>query len=123
VKITVISEQGKEAVVAILGANDFFGEGCLAGQVQRIATAVTMMDSVVVAAGKSRHSPRDPSGTSVPRDVHCRSSGTDNPRRSRPRRSAVQFERQQGLIRYNGHIEVHSSLLNVVLHDEPHIEA
>jgi CRP-like cAMP-binding protein len=37
VKITVVSEQGKEAVVAILGANEFFGEGCLAGQVQRIA--------------------------------------------------------------------------------------
>jgi len=33
VKITVVSEQGKEAVVAILGANEFFGEGCLAGQV------------------------------------------------------------------------------------------
>jgi Cyclic nucleotide-binding domain len=123
VKITVISEQGKEAVVAILGANDFFGEGCLAGQARQIATAVTMTESVVVTAGNSRDSPRDPSGTSVRRDVHCRSSGTDNPRRSRPRRSAVQFERQQGLIRYNGHIEVHSSLLNVVLHDEPHIEA
>ena len=52
VKITVISEQSKEAVVAILGANDFFGEGCLAGQVQRIATAVTMTDSVVVASWK-----------------------------------------------------------------------
>jgi len=123
VKITVISEQGKEAVVAILGANDLFGEGCLAGQVQRIATAVTMMDSVVVTAGKSRHSPRDPSGTSVPRDINRPSCGPGHPRRSRPRRSAVQFERQQGLIRYNGHIEVHSSLLNVVLHDEPHIEA
>jgi CRP/FNR family transcriptional regulator, cyclic AMP receptor protein len=32
VKLTVISKQGKEAVVGILGANDFFGEGCLAGQ-------------------------------------------------------------------------------------------
>ena len=47
VKITVISEQGKGAVVAILGANDFFGEGCLAGQARQIATAVTMTDSVV----------------------------------------------------------------------------
>jgi CRP/FNR family transcriptional regulator, cyclic AMP receptor protein len=32
VKLTVVSKQGKEAVVAILGADDFFGEGCLAGQ-------------------------------------------------------------------------------------------
>ena len=42
VKITVVSKQGKEAVVAILGTNEFFGEGCLAGQAQRIATAATM---------------------------------------------------------------------------------
>jgi CRP-like cAMP-binding protein len=53
VKITVISEQGKEAVVAILGANDFFGEGCLAGQARQIATAVTMTDSVVVRLEKA----------------------------------------------------------------------
>src|ERR1700719_4902034 len=32
VKVTVVSEQGKEAVVAMLGTNQFFGEGCLAGQ-------------------------------------------------------------------------------------------
>ena len=34
VKVTVVSEQGKEAVVAILGTSEFFGEGCLAGQTQ-----------------------------------------------------------------------------------------
>ena len=39
VKITVVSEQGKEAVVAILGGGDFCGEGCLTGQPLRIATA------------------------------------------------------------------------------------
>src|SRR5690348_14678567 len=38
VKISVVSEQGKEAVVAILGFDDFFGEGCLAGQPRRMAT-------------------------------------------------------------------------------------
>ena len=53
VKITVVSEQGKEAVVAILGANEFFGEGCLAGQVQRIATVATMTDSVIVRLEKA----------------------------------------------------------------------
>src|ERR1700679_3798631 len=42
VKLTVVSEQGKEAVVAILGTDDFFGEGCLAGQLVRMATAVAI---------------------------------------------------------------------------------
>jgi CRP/FNR family cyclic AMP-dependent transcriptional regulator len=42
VKLTVVSEQGKEAVVAILGAKDFYGEGCLAGQPQRMASASAM---------------------------------------------------------------------------------
>jgi CRP/FNR family cyclic AMP-dependent transcriptional regulator len=42
IKLTVISEQGKEAVVAILEAGDFFGEGCLADQTVRMASATTM---------------------------------------------------------------------------------
>jgi CRP/FNR family cyclic AMP-dependent transcriptional regulator len=37
-KVTVISEQGKEAVVTVLGTGDFFGEGCLASQTLRMAT-------------------------------------------------------------------------------------
>ena len=53
VKITVVSEQGKEAVVAILGTNEFFGEGCLAGQVQRIASVATLTDSVIVRLEKA----------------------------------------------------------------------
>jgi CRP/FNR family transcriptional regulator, cyclic AMP receptor protein len=44
IKLTVISQQGKEAIIAILGAGDFFGEGCLAGQTLRMATAVAMTD-------------------------------------------------------------------------------
>src|SRR5437588_2323919 len=47
-KVTVISEQGKEAVVAILGTSEFIGEACLAGQALRIATVTTMMDSIIV---------------------------------------------------------------------------
>src|ERR1700722_2501844 len=39
VKLTVVNETGKEAVVAILGPGDFFGEGCLAGQSVRMGTA------------------------------------------------------------------------------------
>jgi CRP-like cAMP-binding protein len=53
VKVTVVSEQGKEAVVAILGANEFFGEGCLAGQSLRLSTAATMDASVIVGLEKS----------------------------------------------------------------------
>src|SRR3984893_956232 len=53
VKVTVVSEQGKEAVVAMLGTNDFFGEGCLAGQALRMATVLTMMDSVIVRLEKA----------------------------------------------------------------------
>jgi CRP/FNR family cyclic AMP-dependent transcriptional regulator len=44
VKLAVTSQQGKEAIVAILGDGDFFGEGCLAGQLLRIATATAMTD-------------------------------------------------------------------------------
>src|SRR5688572_5299389 len=42
VKISVLSRTGKEAVVAVLGAKDFFGEGCLAGQPRRMSTASAM---------------------------------------------------------------------------------
>ena len=44
VKLAVSSKQGKEAIVALLGDGDFFGEGCLAGQLLRIATATAMTD-------------------------------------------------------------------------------
>jgi CRP-like cAMP-binding protein len=53
VKHTVVSKQGKEAVLAIHGSNDFFGEGCLAGQARRIATVAAMMDSVIVGIKKA----------------------------------------------------------------------
>ena len=42
VKVCVISKDGKEAVVAILGADEFVGEGCLIGQPKRLATAIAM---------------------------------------------------------------------------------
>src|SRR5215213_4784314 len=48
VKVTVVSEQGKEAVVAILGPGEFCGEGCLAGQQRRIATATAMTECEVM---------------------------------------------------------------------------
>lgn len=53
VKLTVISEQGKEAVVAILGPGHFFGEGCLNGHSLRIATTTAMDDCVITRISKA----------------------------------------------------------------------
>jgi CRP/FNR family cyclic AMP-dependent transcriptional regulator len=52
-KLTVVSEQGKEAVIAILGTDEFFGEGCLAGQARRMATVTTMTDSIIARLERS----------------------------------------------------------------------
>ncbi len=170
-KITVVSEQGKEAVVAFLGTNDFFGEGCLAGQAQRIASVATMTDSVIVRLEKAsivRVIHQEPAFSEmfiahlVGRAIRVEADLVDQLFNSSEKRlarlllllanfgkegkpepiiakisqetlaemigttrSRVSFFmnkfRQLGLIRYNGHIEVHSSLLNVVLHDDPHI--
>ena len=171
VKVTVVSEQGKEAVVAMLGTNDFFGEGCLAGQAQRIATVVTMTDSVIVRLEKAaivRVIHQEPAFSEmfiahllarairVEADLVDQLFNSSEKRLARlllllanfgkeekpepilakisqetlaemigTTRSRVSFFmnkfRKLGLIDYNGSIEVHSSLLNVVLHDEPHI--
>jgi CRP/FNR family transcriptional regulator, cyclic AMP receptor protein len=53
VKLTVRSDQGKEAVVAIHGKGDFFGEGCLNGQPVRLASAVTMAESTIMRITKA----------------------------------------------------------------------
>ena len=52
VKLSVTSQQGKEAIVAILEAGDFFGEGCLAGQPLRMATAVSVADCTLMRIDK-----------------------------------------------------------------------
>lgn len=52
IKIVVISEQGKEAVVGILEPSHFFGEGCIIGHALRIATATAMEDSVITSITK-----------------------------------------------------------------------
>ncbi|NKE70481.1 Crp/Fnr family transcriptional regulator [Candidatus Manganitrophus noduliformans] len=53
VKLTVVSPRGKEAVVAVLGPNHFFGEGCLTAQLVRMATAKSMADSTIVRIEKT----------------------------------------------------------------------
>jgi len=170
-KVTVISEQGKEAVVAIFGANEFFGEGCLAGQAQRIATVTTMTDCLIMRLEKSAvvdviH--REPAFSEmfiahllgrtirVEADLVDQLFNSSEKRLARlllllanfgkegkpepiiakisqetlaemigTTRSRVSFFmnkfRKLGFINYNGGIHVHSSLLNVVLHEQPQI--
>jgi CRP/FNR family transcriptional regulator, cyclic AMP receptor protein len=171
VKVTVVSEQGKEAVVAMLGTHDFFGEGCLAGQAQRIATVTTLMDSVIMRLEKAaivqviqqepafsgmfmahllarairveadlvdqlfnssekrlarmllllanfgKDEKPEPILANISQETLAEMIGTTRSRVS----SFMNKFRKLGFIDYNGSIEVHSSLLNVVLHDEPHI--
>src|SRR5690348_2544439 len=52
VKLTVVSQEGKEAVIAVLGSADFFGEGCLAGQHLRMSTATTLTDCSIMRLEK-----------------------------------------------------------------------
>jgi CRP-like cAMP-binding protein len=53
IKLSVVSKQGKIAVIAILSAGEFFGEGCVGGQVKRMSTAVALSDCVVVELDKA----------------------------------------------------------------------
>ena len=53
IKLTVVSEQGKEAVVAILGPGHFFGEGCLNGHPRRIATTRAIDECVITRLEKA----------------------------------------------------------------------
>src|ERR1700758_1738571 len=52
VKLSVLSKGGREAVVAMLGPGEFFGEGCLAGQPVRMGTATTTTDSIILLVDK-----------------------------------------------------------------------
>jgi CRP/FNR family cyclic AMP-dependent transcriptional regulator len=56
VKLSVVSKTGKEAIVGLLGDGDFFGEGCLAGQSKRMATATALAPCTVVVVKKSEMS-------------------------------------------------------------------
>jgi CRP/FNR family transcriptional regulator, cyclic AMP receptor protein len=56
VKLTVTSQDGKEAIVAILGAGEFFGEGCLAGQTLCVSTAAAVTDCTLARIEKARMS-------------------------------------------------------------------
>ncbi len=171
VKVTVVSEQGKEAVVAVLGPDEFCGEGCLTGQPLRLVTAVAMTECEIMRVEKAvmvRVLHEEPAFSEMfvthllARTIQVEADLVDQlfnssekrlarallllanfGKEGRPEpiiakvsqetlaemigttRSRVSFFmnkfRKLGLIAYNGHIEIHSSLLNVVLHEEPHI--
>ncbi len=172
VKVTVISEHGKEAVVAILGKSEFCGEGCMAGQKLRLATATAMTECEIMRIEKSElvltlHN--EPAFSKVfvdhllnrtlrvEEDLVDQLFNSSEKRLARAllllanfgkdgmpepiighvsqemlaemigtTRSRVSFFmnkfRKMGLISYNGKIEVHSSLLNLVLHEQPRIK-
>jgi CRP/FNR family cyclic AMP-dependent transcriptional regulator len=171
VKVTVVSEHGKEAVVALLGKDEFCGEGCLAGQPRRLASATALTEceimriekgaiirtlheepvfsemflehllartmrieadlvdqlfnssekrlarALLLLANFGKEGRPEPIVTKVSQAMLAEMIGTT---RSRVNFFMNKF-RKLGFIRYNGTIEVHSSLLSVVLHDQPHI--
>jgi CRP/FNR family transcriptional regulator, cyclic AMP receptor protein len=173
VKLTVVSEQGKEAVVAVLDKGEFCGEGCLAGQLKRIASATAMMECEIMQIEKSaiirvlhdeptfselfithilartirveadlidqlfnssekrlarallllanfgKDGKTEPILAKVSQETLAEIIGTT--------RSRVSFFmnkfRQLGFIDYSGTLlNVHSSLLNVLLHDQPQLD-
>ena len=167
VKLTVICKRGREAVIAILGAGDFLGEECLAGQKQRISTASTLSESKIVrieknAAIKALRADPDFSALFLAylleRNIRTQEDLVDQLFNSSEKRLArvllllANYGREQeenlvigkisqetlaemvgttrsrvsyfmnkfrkmGFIKYNGTLEVHSSLMSVVLHD------
>ncbi len=172
VKKTVLSEQGKEAVVAIMGTGEFFGEGCLAGEPLRLSTVRAITECVIARMAKkdiTRVIYQEPAfaelfishllarNSRVEEDLIDQLFNSSEKRLARillilanfgkdsqpepvlakisqetlaemvgTTRSRVSFFmnkfRQLGLIDYNGRIEVHPSLLNVVLHEKPEIK-
>lgn len=167
VRLSVVSEGGKEAVVAMLGPGDFFGEGCLAGQSVRMGTATAITPSTVLVIEKSemfkvlheQHALSDRFiAFMLARNIRIeedlvdqlfnssekrlartllllgRYGKEDKPHRVLPKvsqetlaemigttRSRVNFFmnkfRKLGFIRYNGGLQINTSLLSVVLHD------
>jgi CRP-like cAMP-binding protein len=167
IKLTVVSNRGKEAVIAILNSGDFLGEGCLAAQPLRMATASTISDCSIVRLEKAamirvlhdeptfsemfvsyllsrnmrieedlvdqlfnssekrlarvllllshfgKEGKPEPVIAKISQETLAEMIGTT---RSRVSLFMNKF-RKMGFIEYNGGLHVHSSLLNIVLHD------
>jgi CRP/FNR family transcriptional regulator, cyclic AMP receptor protein len=167
VRLSVVNETGKEAVVAVLGPGDFFGEGCLAGQPLRIGSAIAVTATTVLVIEKKEmirvlHVEHEFSDRFISymlsRNIRieedlvdqlfnssekrlartllllARYGKEDKPQRVLPKvsqemlaemvgttRSRVNFFmnkfRKMGFIKYNGGLQINTSLLSVVLHD------
>jgi CRP-like cAMP-binding protein len=167
IKLVVESEQGKEAAVAILGPDEFFGEGCLIGQPLRLATAKAMVECEVMRVDKAemiRVLHDEPSfgelftAHLLTRNSHIEADLVDQLFNSSEKRLArtllmlanfgkeggpqpitipisqetlaeiigttrsrvshfMNKFRKLGFIDYNGHLQVHGSLLSVVLRE------
>jgi len=172
IKLTVLSDHGKEAVVGILGPGQFFGEGCMNGHKLRIATTTAMENCVITAITKTamiaalhdeplfsemfmaylltrnsriegdlidqlfnssekrlarlllllanfgKEGSPQPISPNVSQETLAEMIGTT---RSRVSHFMNKF-RKLGLISYNGHIEVHNSLLSAVLQEKPQLK-
>jgi hypothetical protein len=94
VKLTVVNETGREAVVAILGPGDFFGEGCLSGQSICMATATAISPTSVLVIDKKRGDSCAPRGTRVLRPFHRLYIGAKHTSRGGPGRPALQLQRE-----------------------------
>jgi CRP/FNR family cyclic AMP-dependent transcriptional regulator len=168
VKVAVVSEQGKEAVVALLGPKEFVGEGCLIGQPKRLATASAMTECETMRVAKTeiqrviheepafsemfvahilarnarveedlvdqlfnstekrlarmllllanfgKEGRPEPILAKISQETLAEMIGTT---RSRVSHFMNKF-RELGFIDYNGHLEVHTSLLGVLLADD-----
>jgi CRP/FNR family transcriptional regulator, cyclic AMP receptor protein len=169
IKISVVSAQGKEAVVAFLKAGDFIGEGCLTGRPRRVSTGTALEDSVITRVDKAamvrmlrdepnfserfmahllartvrveedlvdqlfnssekrlarallllanfgKEGKQQPVIAKVSQETLADMIGTT---RSRVSHFMNKF-RELGYIDYNGGLEVHSSLMDAVLHEKP----
>ena len=172
IKLTVVSDRGKEAVVGLLGPGHFFGEGCLNGHLLRITSATTIDECQITRIAKPamiatmRDQPKfselfmadllnrnsrieedlidqlfnssekrlarvllllanfgkedapEPIVGKFSQEILAEMIGTT---RSRVSHFMNKF-RKLGYIKYNGKLEIHNSLLNVVLYDKPHIK-
>ena len=167
VKLSVVSQRGKEAVIALMDAGSFFGEGCLAGKLVRLTSATVVDESTIVRIDKQvmihvlEHEPTFSSmfleyilarNLRIQEDLvdqlfnssekrlarvllllaHFGKEGKPEPVIAKvsqetlaemigTTRSRVNFFmnkfRKLGFLKYNGGLHVHSSLLNIVLHD------
>jgi CRP/FNR family transcriptional regulator, cyclic AMP receptor protein len=171
VKVCVVSQRGKEAVVAVHGEKEFFGEGCLSGQPRRLATVAAMTECVIMRLDKAsivralhdepqfsemfmayllarnarveedlvdhlfnssekrlarllllmanfgKEGRPEPVIAKISQETLAEMVGTTRSRVS----SFMNKFRKLGFIEYNGHLEVHNSLLSMVLHETPAI--